>query len=1781
MPQDKKLTDAQLETLTKELTVYAEEGATDDDLKQFREAYIKELDSKEGEDGNFTTASSEQSEGATTTSSPQEQSEQQGEVGTEEKPKVLGTIGGATIGSKVGTDRDVEAAKKVYEAPDEDLDKYFARKAKAGVADLTASIYRTPEFVWDVAANAYNLLLEGQDYVTGTESIKVPTSDAISDKIGIDNIPAKTLENYAQKQNEVDSKYNESIITSIQEGDYATAAISTAGSITESLPFTLSLLIPAAAGASAARTFTATSAVMGAGRKQDLVEDEDLSETQKNVNSIVHGIAEGFEVLLGAGSAGRAIRKVAEEQGVKEAKKFTKDVFENVLKDNVYLQPFSESIQEGITTYTQNLADIYVNGEDKEVTEGLADAMIVGAVMGGGFTGAAQGVKAIKKISNKNKEGGGTPQFTDKELASLEEVAFDESKYNQLNQEITDMVEVGEIEQSEADALRVNLAETVDAVRAIPSSLDAKQKRDALSLVKEKQQLKRNIEGKDEALVAPQKERIKAIEEELTAIVTPKQNEQTKENQDGTVRDNTQEKDSSQEAQESPNQEAESTQTEEELRTVNGEDNQAESVRDENVSRLKPTENAEELQSTEEQVKKVFPKTKVLNKVYHNVSIGKDVKKLNFNKFNNITSKGFHFSDGRGSEFPINNRTASVYLDIKNPAPNEYPDNLTNERIAELKDKGYDGVISENSFIVDSDNPYTEYVAFDSNQIHIITEANQESTTAQEKEITKGAKVDVTIDEFNDRGKKVKNDYQAEVVAVNEDGTYDLKYNNATFKNVTPDSIKKVPRQPRTSVMDEVKQGFIEYTEAMKEKSAQKIKAVTDSYKSKLKEVKQKAKDKEASLKGQKDLLVGFANDLVKGLKESGVKEISTAKVTTILNQVKKSNTQESVDKAAAKLIEITQGIEESFKKSEISKIRDKIKKDTSSSKLKDRRSSGIVKGKKVDENTFKILNAINKSLVSKGEGVQQRIEELESKENKTDDEILELAGLNLAQGLNSENLENVKKAQQEINQILEEGKSKLAERLAERSADYKKGAEDFIEAATGGKGVKRGFAKKALDKERKTIGKRVLDKIAGFLDLQEGLRTLLDKIDRTDKRNKDGFGGVLDELMYKPIAEGRNKKNKLTREGMGMVTKYLDELYGKKRDKALAANQREESLGVFVDANGNAVEMVFSQNQAARMYQYKKSPDNDGTFDKMGWTDEMHNAVDNSLTPEMKQFADWQMNTFYPTYYKMVNEVYKDLNYIDLGINENFVPIVREKSNLKDTRAEDMAGGDFVSPEVTYGSLKGRKGSVVPFDMSKGSTDVLLEYMEGMNHYIAFAKPIKKASIIVTTPSVKEAVNQNNPRETYRALKEFIEGIANSNIDAQKKIDLLDKLRGNTTIASLALAPVVFIKQLTSLPAYATNIPTKAFITGLGKFAANPIKAYKTISQSEYIIDRLGKGFDRDQIIAMKKDWDDMLKTNGDLSMAGIKDKLMFLTKWGDIGAIVMGGYSVYDYHYNKELRAGKTPAEANKTAMYEFEEATKMSQQSSNTEDLSHFQRGGSLAKLFTMYMTSPIAYFRQERKGARDFVKGYQNKDKKAMANGAKRFAMYHILLPTLFQYIASGMPAILKEWEDDDEDDLLMAMALGSLNGVFLFGSMVEYFGDLLTDKPWANMGFSATPAFDSVIELLDQSAKVIETWRDESKMSDDVIAELIDLGFELDNLVGLPIDRVKKMYESWEMVAEDSSSMTTGEQIALMIGWSPYQILPKKGESSGGGTVQAKPKPKPKPQPKPRPTPRPQ
>ena len=46
-----------------------------------------------------------------------------------------------------------------------------------------------------------------------------------------------------------------------------------------------------------------------------------------------------------------------------------------------------------------------------------------------------------------------------------------------------------------------------------------------------------------------------------------------------------------------------------------------------------------------------------------------------------------------------------------------------------------------------------------------------------------------------------------------------------------------------------------------------------------------------------------------------------------------------------------------------------------------------------------------------------------------------------------------------------------------------------------------------------------------------------------------------------------------------------------------------------------------------------------------------------------------------------------------------------------------------------------------------------------------------------------------------------------------------------------------------------------------------------------------------------------------------------------------------------------------------------------------------------------------------------------------------------MPVLFQYMTLGLPGLLRDRRDDDSEDIIRALTVGNLNGLFILGPVL--------------------------------------------------------------------------------------------------------------------------------------------
>lgn len=186
------------------------------------------------------------------------------------------------------------------------------------------------------------------------------------------------------------------------------------------------------------------------------------------------------------------------------------------------------------------------------------------------------------------------------------------------------------------------------------------------------------------------------------------------------------------------------------------------------------------------------------------------------------------------------------------------------------------------------------------------TPEKEKTGKSTELNIKVGDTVKATIDTYKS-GKRVQSTQQAEVVSVNDDGTFNLKKGKLTYKDVKPVKIQKFT--PAKSVESETKglspkqiadQGITELVSAIKTKSREKLDKATKVLKDKIAAKTKDLKD----FKERQSVAFNMANALVDELSKSGVKNIPTSKIKGFTNAIRNAKTEKSLGAAVNKLID-------------------------------------------------------------------------------------------------------------------------------------------------------------------------------------------------------------------------------------------------------------------------------------------------------------------------------------------------------------------------------------------------------------------------------------------------------------------------------------------------------------------------------------------------------------------------------------------------------------------------------------------------------------------------------------------------------------------------------------------------------------------------------------------------------------------------------------------------------------------------------------------------------------
>ena len=838
---------------------------------------------------------------------------------------------------------------------------------------------------------------------------------------------------------------------------------------------------------------------------------------------------------------------------------------------------------------------------------------------------------------------------------------------------------------------------------------------------------------------------------------------------------------------------------------------------------------------------------------------------------------------------------------------------------------------------------------------------------------------------------------------------------------------------------------------------------------------------------------------------------------------------------------------------------------------------AGRRKGTKIDSDTRERLEAIRDAvsddaivaddIVNNNIKLNKEFNELSQKDIQTDADRSRMADILTIMAINNSKLmdntdinkvESLSRAESILSGIIGEGRQTLKDQMAKDHKRYIKEFELLYEDVTGNKidmssdesvaqmkkDARSLTAKKRKLRTQKAIPRlmrKIMLGISGFINASESLSGLMDKISTLPG---DLFGGRAKRLVYDKVNESSTIYKRRMMENQTILIDKVKEIYGKKWRSKSKKNAAPVETGVL---NSDGKEIILSPNQIGYLYMQYQDPANLPSFESEDNVDfgPDHSRIMKELVdlvdPEVIELAQWQQNEFFPSLYDHYNDSYKKIYRTNLPWNKYYGGRIYREGVSPDPL--DLLGDKTkLNSQVGSASTKVRQKNskpIQPMDMM----DSLQTYLTDMEWFAAYGPNIRDINKLFGNPMMRRAITDVHGESTMMLIDDAIKKIASRGIQSTRKNAVINAMNNVFVLSRLGINPTVMLKQLTSIPTYANDIGIVNYLKYGFKNVGSMIDTYKEIrDNSVYMQDR---GFtDVRKVIESYSD-KQMQSFVPNQTKNWFVNAMMYFTKFGDRAAIFIGGMPNYSYYKAdfKKKNPKATEQQAIDYAIKKFENDTKNTQQSSDLQDKDYYQTSDPITRSFNMFLTTPKQYLRKEISAVRNLYRKIKAMDPKAgkgtIGENLRQVAMYHFAMPMLFQYVALGLPGILRDRREGDEEDLARAAIIGNLNALFIVGDLFNTAGDLFTKKPWAS-----SPKSIALLETSATFARLIE--RIEKTKNPEKKAELSNkLFLEAVSLTGIPAANLNKLSKNYQKLIDGGED--PGKALLRLFNFSDYVI----------------------------------
>lgn len=935
--------------------------------------------------------------------------------------------------------------------------------------------------------------------------------------------------------------------------------------------------------------------------------------------------------------------------------------------------------------------------------------------------------------------------------------------------------------------------------------------------------------------------------------------------------------------------------------------------------------------------------------------------------------------------------------------------------------------------------------------------------------------------------------------------------------------------QNESDLVDFLEQGYA------KEKSLkEEVKKLQPKYerreeltvlKQKMQDLKQGFREGKVAGKGEKKAAQETALELIQ---KSGLDPENKAKFLTALKNTDANNLEDFIDEFDRRAGELEL-------KAEVRDTKQNIQDMLSGTKAKS--SSGKPVGKYTPElqRVFDMAREIMK--LSKADAQEKLIANLDalqpgqypSPEQAIENRLLQMMG-----GFDNKNLNELKDIESEIELLLTAGKKGAELRMLQQKERRKQVREDALRTIIGDKPAD---PRAVLHPMKQWLGHLVNGLGKSF----SGWDNLLDIMSQDDKTSKAGQSALSKTLS---VAESENNEKRGLREATEQVLADQKDAYEVKTEKALhnqlLENEIKQDLGTFKNSAGETVPLILSKSEAIHLWMKFQDPTLHETLrseEGNKFTPAMEKALNDFLTSEDIANAKAQL-AFYQDFYNTVNDTYSRIYGVDLPKNDFYSPISREVDKAP---ADSFLQEQNFRRSVNPGGLKSRVKNLHPIRI-ESAQQVLTRHITEMNHFMHWADKITDINTVFGDSDIRKTIEAKFGKGMLRLIDQQIQHFTQGGLDRSETQDIIaNAIRKNYSLSVLALKPKIGLLQLTGALAFAADIPTADYVSGILDFTQNTKEKMAILAESEYMKDRRG-GMDRDvkDILSSKFFTDLATSYSNPLTRAiaknqlSVKKALLMFNEMGDQAANYLGGWAAYKYAYDKSTQTD--PELRKQEALKFFSDVASKTQQSGDLSQQSSWQRGGGVLRLLTMFQSAQNQYFREEVGAIRNLLAGRMDPKE-----AAKKMFIYHVLLPQLSQMLAN-----LGRWDDEAKRDQLRALIFGSLNGVFVLN-------DVLMSLARMAMGDGRITDESLRIPPMSILKGVKDAWKElnhEEILFEDVLNAAQELSSKtLGPALGLPIQQLFNYYDG----VYDLAQGNVKKGLFKLAGWPPFIVNKKFDE----------------------------